>query len=226
MMHEHHLQVSRTARYFTTDARIESATEIWIACHGYAQLAGRFLRHFEPIADEHRLIVAPEGLSRFYIDAPGGYHGPDARIGATWMTREDRLAEIGDHVSYLDTLLEELARRRGASLPAITAFGFSQGVATVARWLSLGASRVERVIAWGGTLPADVTTDKEGRYLGGARLTIVVGTRDQYVTGERVDAELARLDGMGVQYDLVRFDGAHEMNTVMLRQLAAAQPER
>ncbi len=225
-MHEHHLQVARTARYFATDARIESATELWIVCHGYAQLAGRFLRHFESIADDHRLIIAPEALSRFYVDSPGGYHGAEARIGATWMTREDRLAEIGDHVSYLDLLLQELERQRGAPLPPVTALGFSQGVATVGRWLSLGVSRAERVIAWGSSLPADVTPDARGLLLHGARLTLVIGERDQFVTPERVTAELARLDALGATYDVIRFPGAHEMNAGVLRQLAGPVAER
>ena len=220
MKHEHHLQVSRTARYYTTDARIEAATELWVVCHGYAQLAGRFLRHFESIADDHRLIVAPEGLSRFYLDPLGGHHGPDSRIGATWMTREDRLAEIGDHVNYLDMLMEELARRRGSPLPPMTALGFSQGVATVARWLTLGTTRAERVIMWGGSLPADIERDADGKVLRGARLTLVVGERDQYITAERVSAETSRLDSLGATYDVVRFDGMHEMNPRVLRQLA------
>jgi predicted esterase len=219
-MHEHHLQVPKTARYFTTDARIEEATDLWIVCHGYAQLARRFLRHFESVADEHRLIVAPEGLSRFYLDVPGGYHGPESRIGATWMTREDRLAEIADQVTYLDMLVEELTRRRGSALPPVTALGFSQGVATVARWLSLGGSRVDRVVAWGGSIPTDVVVDGSGQLLKGASLTIVAGERDQFVTAERVNAELARLDAMGVTYNVLRFDGMHEMNDGVLRQIA------
>ena len=225
MMHEHHLQVSRTARYYTTDARIEAASELWIVCHGYAQLAGRFLRHFESIADNHRLIVAPEALSRFYLDALGGHHGPDSRIGGTWMTREDRLAEIGDHVSYLDTLMDELTRRRGAALPPVTVLGFSQGVATIARWLTLGASRADRVIMWGGSLPSDVAPDANGQLFRGAQLTLVVGERDQYITAERVSAETARLEVMGARYDVVRFDGAHEMNANVLRQLAGPVAE-
>ena len=225
-MHEHHLQVSRTARYFTSDASIEVVSDLWIVCHGYGQLASRFLRHFEAISDQTRLIVAPEGLSRFYLDTTGGHHGPDARIGATWMTREDRLAEIGDHVGFLDQLVDELTRQRGRPLPPITVLGFSQGVATVGRWLKLGATRVDRVVMWGGALPADVTPDDDGRLLRGAKLTMVVGDRDQFVTPERVSTERARLDGLGARYEFIRFSGTHEMNPAVLQQLAGAQTQR
>ena len=42
--------------------------EVWLVLHGYSQLAGGFLRWFEPAARPGRLIVAPEGLSRAYFE--------------------------------------------------------------------------------------------------------------------------------------------------------------
>jgi hypothetical protein len=53
--------------------------------------------------------VAPEGLSRFYFE--GGFHGPGSKVGATWMTREDRLAKIEDYVGYLDALHDAVFAR-------------------------------------------------------------------------------------------------------------------
>ena len=52
---EHHLSVARTARYYTLGE--PGATEVWFVCHGYGQLAGRFLRRFEPIADGFRVSL-------------------------------------------------------------------------------------------------------------------------------------------------------------------------
>src|SRR2546422_10494469 len=43
LLQEHHLTVSRTARYFTLGDLSRGVEEVWFACHGYAQLAGRFL---------------------------------------------------------------------------------------------------------------------------------------------------------------------------------------
>lgn len=219
-MREHHLEIPKTARYFCSGAAESDANELWVVCHGYAQLASRFLRHFEPIAGDGRLIVAPEGLSRFYVDSPRGHHGADARIGATWMTREDRLAEVADHVRYLDLLVEELGRRRGAPFPRITALGFSQGVATVSRWLTLGGTQADHVVLWAGTLPADTVADHAGSIFGGARLTIVMGDTDPLVDSARVTAELEKLDSANVRYDVVRFAGGHEMDGEVLRRLA------
>ena len=36
--------------------------------------------------------MAPEGLSRFYLE---GFSG---KVGATWMTREDRLNDIDNYL--------------------------------------------------------------------------------------------------------------------------------
>ena len=149
MRREHHLPVSRTARYFTTGEPHAGVRELWFVCHGYGQLAGRFIRHFEAIAAPERLIVAPEALSRFYVETPGKTHA-DTHVGASWMTREDRLSDIEDYVEYLDALhahISEPARRRAR--PAFTALGFSQGVATVARWLERTKVHVDRALFWG-----------------------------------------------------------------------------
>src|SRR5439155_1591110 len=42
-MHEHHIGVSRSARYFTLGEKPQGVAEVWFACHGYGQLAARFL---------------------------------------------------------------------------------------------------------------------------------------------------------------------------------------
>lgn len=218
-MREHHLEVPKTARYFCSGAAESDADELWVVCHGYAQLASRFLRHFDPIANGGRLIVAPEGLSRFYVDSHG-HHGPDARIGATWMTREDRLAEIGDHVRFLDLLVEELNRRRGENFPRLTVLGFSQGVATVSRWLALGATRADHVIVWGGLMPSDVMTEAHRPLFSGAKLTVVIGETDPLVDPARLTSELDKLDAVGISYEVVRFGGGHELDSAVLRRLA------
>ena len=108
-MQEHRITVSRAARYFTL-GRLER--EVWFVLHGYGQLAGRFLRHFDPIDDGSRLVVAPEGLSRFYVSENSA-----ERVGATWMTKEDRLAEIDDYVRYLDAVYAAVTPMLAASGP-------------------------------------------------------------------------------------------------------------
>ena len=95
-MEERFIRVERTARFHVL-GDIRTCRELWVVVHGYGQLGRYFLNNFTGM-EEGRCIVAPEGLSRFYLDAE------HSRVGATWMTREDRLHEIEDHIAYLDRL--------------------------------------------------------------------------------------------------------------------------
>src|SRR5213596_1082227 len=145
-MHEHHLSVSRTARYFTLGEGSAAVAEVWFACHGYGQLAARFLEKLRVLDDATRYLVAPEGLSRFYLsEIP-----TERRVGASWMTREDRLAEIEDSVQYLDAVYQDVFGSLDRSRVTVHAVGFSQGAATVSRWTGLGRAKVDRVTLWGG----------------------------------------------------------------------------
>src|SRR3546814_5982443 len=101
MIDEHSITVPRTARYYTMGEPQDQPRELWYVCHGYAQLGSRFIRRFAPLDDGTRLIVAPEALSRFYLEVKGRTHA-ESPVGASWMTREDRLSEIDDYVAYLD----------------------------------------------------------------------------------------------------------------------------
>jgi len=210
-MQEHHLSVARTARYFTLGAAGAGTRELWLVCHGYGQLASRFLKPFAAIDDGARLIVAPEGLSRFYADS-----GRHERVGASWMTREDRLTEIDDYLRYLDAVHAAVARELGARASRLVVLGFSQGVATAARWVARGAAPAARLIAWAGELPPelDLTT------LGRGRLTMVCGRTDPLITPKIFARDRARLDAAGVTYDVHVFDGEHELPDAELAAVA------
>jgi len=156
---EQHITVQRTARYFTlggSDDRGREIRDLWIVCHGYGQLAASFLRAFTPIATPSRRIVAPEGLSRFYLDSNRKAANPDPRIGASWMTREDREHEIADQIAYLDAVHDHVRAALEPSVVRLRVLGFSQGVATVARWLAYGRARADDVIFWAGSFPAEI----------------------------------------------------------------------
>lgn len=100
---EHHISVRRTARFVTMGTPGEGIREVWFACHGYGELASTFIRGLVRLLDaESRLIVAPEALGRFYLDPS------HEKIGASWMTREDRLNGIRDYLNYLDAVHGEI----------------------------------------------------------------------------------------------------------------------
>lgn len=221
MSREHHLPVTRTARYFTLGPVAGAPKQLWIACHGYGQSASRFLRHFAPIDDGSRLIVAPEALSRFYIeDTAGGTHA-DAKIGASWMTREDRLSEIDDYIGYLDALMVQLGQDHDLGGARVIALGFSQGVATVCRWVERGRSRVDEVVLWAGGLPPDMDLDQPAHPLRALRPLVVIGDSDEFAPPPVVAEQEARLRQRGIEFDLLRFTGGHRLDYDTLRALAA-----
>ena len=220
MIEEAHISVPRTARYYTVGGDVRSPRDLWFACHGYGQLARYFARHFEALSNGSSTIIVPEGLSRFYFGDPRREHGADAMVGATWMTREDRDAEIADHVQYLDTLYSHVRAERGRARSRVTVLGFSQGVATVCRWLTRGAARADRLILWGGKMPPDIFPLPADSPLRTASLTLVVGATDEFVSPVVAAEQESRLRDEKLVYDVRRFDGGHTLDEALLRELA------
>jgi predicted esterase len=207
---EHHLTVPRTARYHTLGDPA-TAKRVWIVLHGYGQLARYFLRAFEGMEKES-LFVAPEGLSRFYTDA--GH----TRVGATWMTREDREREIQDQVTYLDALAAKL-REESPHAEHGLVLGFSQGVATATRWSMLGRTRVKRLVLWAGSLPAEIDIAHMRQCWGGLHVDLVTGERDTLVTPEQVRRQEPSLRAAGVAHAFHGYNGAHAFDPLLLKDL-------
>jgi predicted esterase len=216
--HTHHLRVQRTARYYTLGGESPERRAIWFVLHGYSQLAGEFVRYFVDLAAPDSLIVAPEALNRFYTVAVEKIPARDRPVGATWMTREDRAYDIADYVEYLDVLYDDVVGQNASGDVAINVIGFSQGAATATRWVTHTNRRIDRLILWGGLLPPE-TELTPGNALRRSRLTIVVGTRDQYVNAAALDGERARLDTAGLPYDVIQFEGGHAINRAVFPQL-------
>jgi predicted esterase len=220
-MNEHHIDITRRARYFTLGDAARGVAEVWFVCHGYGQLAARFLEKFRVLADGRRYLVAPEGLSRFYLTEDPA----ERRVGASWMTREDRLAEIDDYVRYLDAVYADVfgsVDRSGRSRVTVVALGFSQGAATVSRWAAMGVARIDRLVLWGGELPPDPDLSVAADRLRAVKLSLVYGRHDEFFTPKVIAETEARLHEHRVAYDVTAFDGGHELDEALLRRLAAA----
>src|SRR5438445_10499652 len=145
-MQEHFFSTPRTARCFTLGSP-QGATDVWFVCHGYGQLASRFLERFRALESERRCIVAPEGLSRFYLTE----NPSERRVGASWMTREDRVHEIDDYVRFLDALHAQVVPGN----ERVNALGFSKGTPTECRCAGFCAARISRRTFWTGNVPCE-----------------------------------------------------------------------
>lgn len=189
---------------------LASASEAWLILHGYGMLAQGILHWFRHAERPGRVLVAPEGLSRFYQERKGV-----RTVGASWMTREDRAHELDDQQGYLDLVASELL----AAIPRVEVHGFSQGVAAAARWTARRPRPVARLVCWGGTLPEETDPVALGAAVAPEPVHFVVGDRDAWVPPRLVEADVEKMRSAGVAAVLHRFGGGHRIDNGVIDAL-------
>lgn len=207
----HSIRVQKTARYYTCGPAQEQVRSVLVVIHGISMLAGDFIQSFTASTPEGLLLVAPEGLSRYYLDRK--YE----RVGAAWMTRVERLAEIEDHVAYLDQMLDELMN----ALPAhveVNVLGFSQGCATAWRWVKQGRVQPARLVLWTGTVPEEMDETMAAK-LAAARLWGFYGLQDEVIPVERIRPHAQWIGTQAAHLTTHFFDGGHEILPTVLQEL-------
>jgi predicted esterase len=100
--------------------------------------------------------------------------------------------------------------------------GFSQGVATVARWVARGKVEPDRVVFYAGVLPSELNARSAARLARNSPLTIVLGTDDEFARPELIAQQETRLRELGVGHETIRFDGGHEITPEVLSRLAGS----
>ena len=148
------LDVEKKARYFQIGSAHDKVSTVWIVLHGYGMLSEFFIQKFEQIKDTNTLIIAPEALNRFYIDTNYG------RVGASWMTKEERQTDIDENIKYLNGLMNMINKEIGHNRFKINVLGFSQGGATACRWVFNSNIKIENLIMWAGDIPKDTLTEE------------------------------------------------------------------
>jgi predicted esterase len=215
-MEEKEITFSYKARYFRL-GEISSATKaIWFVLHGYGQLAQYFIQKFKTLEQRNICVIAPEGLSRFYLEQLENAGRKNNRVGASWMTRENRLTDISNYLEFLNNVYN--AEVGDKSIP-ITVLGFSQGSATASRWVTEGKINFERLILWAGMFPPDMDFQNASTILKKKKISLVYGTKDQFITDERfaeMDLVTKKLE---TNVETSAFDGGHEIDERTLNEL-------
>ncbi len=209
MISEHHIQVARTLRFFTA-GEIHAEGRLIIALHGYGQHPLFFLKKLEVLAGNRSLVVAPEGLHRFYTQGMSG------RVGASWMTKEDRLNDIADQYTYINQLLEQphwnVAER--------ILLGFSQGAAAAVRFFCADEQhRFTRLVLWAGSFPPDLPLPENAERLNAVGIDVVIGSADEFMQQNDVDDLMQRFEAANIRYRLHTFDGNHDLHEPTLLEL-------
>ncbi len=204
------------ARYYKLGDIDESTRAVWFVLHGYGQLAQYFITKFRPAEASKISIIAPEGLSRFYVDELRSTGRKTNRVGATWMTRENREMDIQNYINYLDRIYK--SELKNTSIP-VTVLGFSQGAATACRWVMNRIVAISRLVLWAGILPPDMNFEESTTVLRDKKIQFVYGRNDPFMTAERL-AEMNDLTRrLQASVELITFDGGHDIDEATLRSL-------
>ena len=205
---QQYLNITQQAKYSTIGEFNAQTQQVWIVLHGYGQLSAYFVRKFSVLSDHGYFVIAPEAISKFYL------HGHSGRVGASWMTKEDRLKDIENYIQYLNALYDSFNFSNNIK---ITVVGFSQGAATAARWLANGYVQVDRLLLWSGIFPADLDITSTQTTLASCEIYHIYGVNDPYNKGKQA-AQKTIVEQLQFSTKTVRFDGGHDIDTTTLLQ--------
>ena len=207
-MGKHSIKIEKTAHYYSIGELNKETNEIWIACHGYGQLAKFFIKKFESLEKKNRYIIAPEGLNKFYIK---GYSG---RVGANWMTKEERFDEINDHCLYLEQLTD-LITKQAHQKCKIKIIGFSQGTATVSRWILKTKYKIDILILWGGRIAFDFNFSLYKEKHSETKNYVVFGKEDEFYSQEDIQSYRNELSDFKTEW--ISYNGGHTIDAKTLK---------
>lgn len=213
MYQSHSIPVQRTAHYYTLGQPGPHIEKLWIVCHGYGQLASRLIQKFTEIDDGKTLVIAPEGLSRFY------WQGVSGQVAASWMTKMDRLEEIADYTRFIKSLYDKYNKQIAPSAK-ITLFGFSQGCATQCRWIMREFPKFDHLILWAGRFPEDLDYRPHQQYFASKKIYFVYGDEDQFLNDYFIEWQEAFTKEQLLEYQTIQFKGKHIVDRKVLKTLA------
>lgn len=199
------IAVSKQFRYETLIGK-GTCKHLIFVLHGYGQLVHYFIRKFYSLDLTNAVLVAPEGMHRFYLNGTAG------RVGASWMTKEWREQDIQENCNALHLLQQHFVSEYAPK--KITVIGFSQGGATAARWISTGKMKCDHFISWASVFPPDVSSDLS---LTAKKLTFVVGKNDPFFDEKTIESTVETYSKSGFQS--IIFDGIHDIDSATLQQI-------
>ncbi len=208
----HYLKVEKTARVVTSGTTNSKLKQVWLIAHGYGHLASYFINKFDALNREENFIIVPEGLHRYYLNSTNG------KVGASWMTKEEREKDIEDYCNYLDKVYETFIAPLRENI-IINALGFSQGGATICRWAAKTKLHIDNLIIWGSVTPPDMNLKDDLQKLKYCNWIYVAGSNDEYLSKAQQQEQLELLHKYGIKPETVFYEGEHDIQVEALRLL-------
>jgi predicted esterase len=196
-------------RYFVHPSRSGHPACWLVGFHGQGQTAEAFLADLQRVPrGPDWLVTSIQGLNRYYA-------GRTQTIVAAWMTSQDRELAITDNVAWVDAALDEIEREFG-SPRAIVYAGFSQGVAMAYRAAMLGRRRCAAIVAANADLPPELKHGSNRRW---PIVLASTGTRDDWYSPARLEADVEFLRGQGVNVRTLIHGGGHEWADALVQEV-------
>ena len=207
-MRQHWISTEQEQRMDVLGELTSATKHIWIGLHGYGQLVEFFQRPFRDLETEDRAFVFPQAPHKFYINGVSG------RVGASWMTKDERLKDIENQKKYLTTVLNWAHSK--APTARIHFLAFSQGVATVMRFLGHSPVAISTVLAWAGSWPLDASTVNL-KALSKINFQGWFGDNDEFI-GRQKQTEIQAYykNQFELDLDVSIYKGGHKLNQVIL----------
>ncbi|MBB6459131.1 alpha/beta hydrolase [Flammeovirga kamogawensis] len=189
---------------FLTNNTLTSEMEsLWFVFHGYGQLAEHFIRRFDVLDLSKNHVVALQGLSKFYLDS--SYK----KVGASWMTKLEREVDILHQKRYIDEVFYNRLMKADKKEVKLNFFAFSQGGATLLRWLKDAQPKVDNLIMWAADLPSEFTEDDFKFLSAKSNLFVVLGTQDPFAKMIDITRQKELLQSLPCSTEFVSFEGGH-----------------
>jgi predicted esterase len=195
----------KTFRYEVFNESEKVDTVLYVL-HGYGQLVKYFIKKFQSLP-ENIMIVAPEGMHRFYL------RGSSGRVGASWMTKEIREVDINDNMKWLDALETQISEER--TIKHRILLGFSQGGSTAARWNILGNTHFNSMIIWASDFPPELK--ERINEIGDQRLYFCIGTNDEFYDEEGQKTLINFYKNSG--FEISNYLGPHDIDKQTLERI-------
>lgn len=193
----------RTGRYFANEINTVSIKNVVVLLHGYAQLAEDFIKEFSFLDMKGNLLIAPEGLSRFY---------KGDKVGASWMSREFREHEINDYVKFISNIYsKEISLLEEIKINNIV-IGFSQGAHTAVRFSVYSDIPVDSLVLCCSAFPEDLKEQLILEKLLHTKIFFICGSEDKVVSQDKILTSFEYLKSLGLSTELIVFKGKHEIN--------------
>ena len=130
------------------------------------------------------------------------------------MTKEQRVDEIDDYCLYLEKLTD-LITKQSHQKYKIKIVGFSQGTATVSRWILKTKYKIETLILWGGRIAFDFNFSLYKEKHSETINYVVFGTEDEFYSQEDIQSYRKELSNFKTEW--IIYSGGHAIDCKTLK---------